>query len=564
TSFNSDYDILRAHTETEPPLIQTLNPEVPSSLAEVVTRALKKDPEQRWQTAAEFREALLSYPGRPTPTAGKPGAARHWLLRSGSLVLALLIAAALVAAIWFGRAGKSVAPAVDQPSIAVLPFLDISADKNQEYFSDGLSEELLNGLAKTPGLRVAGRMSSFQFKGKVGNLPAIGKKLHVETILQGSVRKQGNRARVSVQLIKAADGFYLWSETYDREMNDIFAVQEEIARAVTEALKVRLLGSKKTAPFAKSTNAEAYNAYLQGRYFLLRSNRENLAKAVGYFEQAIKLDPGYAPAWVGLGDAHSRQAGAAYIPIEDGYKKARAAVDRALTLDPDLADAHAILGEILMLHDWDWAAADASYQRALALQPGNAGVIRAVGALDRLLGRLDEAITCYRRALEIDPLFGHRNLGLNLYYAGRLEEAKAALEKALEIDPDATNTHAFLGQVYLAQSHPQEGLAEAKKEKQPIFRLRGQALAYHALGKTKESDASLAELIAKKQAEAPYQIAEVYAFRGETDRAFKWLERAYTEHDPGLTEMKADPLLHSLRSDPRYAAWLKKLRLPPL
>ena len=348
-------------------------------------------------------------------------------------------------------------------------------------------------------------------------------------------------------------------------MNDIFAVQEEIARAVTEALQVRLLGSRKTAPFAKSTNAEAYNAYLQGRYFLLRStNRENLAKAVGYFEQAIKLDPSYAPAWVEVGEARSKQAGAAYIPIEDGYRKARTAVDRALTLDPDLADAHAILGEILMLHDWDWAGAEASYQRALALQPGNAGVMRAVGALDRLLGRLDEAIDCYRRAIEIDPLFGHKHLGLNLYYAGRLEEAKAALEKALEIDPDATHTHAFLGQVYLAQSRPQEGLAEAKKEKHPILRLCGQALAYHALGRKKESDASLAELIATMQADASYQIAEVYAFRGETDRAFKWLERAYTGHDPGLTEMKADPLLRSLRSDPRYAALLKKLRLPPL
>ena len=564
TSFNSDYDILRAHTETEPPLIQTLNPEVPSSLAEVVARSLKKDPDQRWQTAAEFREALLSYPGRPTPTAAKHGAARHWLLRSGSLVLALLIAAALVAAIWLGRAGKSVQPALDQPSIAVLPFLDISAEKNQEYFSDGLSEELLNGLAKTPGLRVAGRMSSFQFKGKVGNLPAIGKKLHVEAILQGSVRKQGNRVRVLVQLIKAADGFYLWSETYDREMNDIFAVQEEIAQAVTEALKVRLL--RKTAPFAKSTNAEAYNAYLQGRYFLVRRNPENLKKAVGYFEQATKLEPGYAPAWVGLGESRTGQATADYVPKEEGYRKAREAVARALELDANSGQAHAAMGRIIMFHDFDWVGADASYRRALELEPGNATVIQSAGTLARALGRLDESIALYRRAIEIDPLSSssYNSAGIALYYAGLQEDAAVALKKALELAPERRVSHCMLSQVFLAQSRPQEALAEAEKEPDTQFLLCARVLAYHALGRKKESDANLQELIAKLQSDAPYQIAQVFAFRGEKDRAFEWLERAYKERDSALTEVKGDPLLRNLEGDPRYAAWLKKLRLPPL
>jgi tetratricopeptide (TPR) repeat protein len=217
-----------------------------------------------------------------------------------------------------------------------------------------------------------------------------------------------------------------------------------------------------------------------------------------------------------------------------------------------------------MLHDWDWAGAEASYQRARALQPGDPGSIRGAGSLARILGRLDEAIALYRRAIEIDPLYSnaYKNLGINLHYAGREEEAAAALRKALELTPEMAFAHGLLGQVYLAQSHSQEAFAEAEKEKHPAYRLCGLALAYHALGRKKESDASLRALTTKFSADAPYLIAEVYAFRGRPDRAFEWLERAYTEHDSGLTEMKGDPLLNTLKRDPRYAALLQKMRLP--
>jgi serine/threonine protein kinase/tetratricopeptide (TPR) repeat protein len=481
-------------------------------------------------------------------------------------VLVVLLAA-LAASFWLGRGlrGPGSTPAQPStPSIAVLPFVNMSDDKSQEYFSDGLSEELLNDLAKIPRLRVAARTSSFQFKGKNEDLRTVGEKLNVSTILEGSVRKEGNRVRIAAQLIKTGDGFHLWSETYDRELKDVFAVQDEIARSVAGSLKVALLGDKTATAPARTTNTEAYKAYLQGKYFLDRTGKENVEKAVAYFEQAIKLDPGYAPAWVGLAQSHSEQGDLGYLPVDECYRKAREAVERALTLDANLAEAHVALGRIRWSYDWEWAGADASYQRALALEPGNAKALLGAADLAATLGRFEEAMALHRRAVELDPLntLGHLLLGSAAYYAGRLEEAVVAIKKTLELNPEFPIAHTALGQVYLAQAHPQEALAEMERESEPPMRLYGQALAYHALGRKKESDAALAELIAKFHAESAYQVAEVYAFRGETDRAFDWLERGYTQHDGGLPFMKGDPLLKSLERDPRYAAFLKKMRLP--
>jgi len=446
----------------------------------------------------------------------------------------------------------------------VLPFVNMSDDKSQEYFSDGLAEELLNNLAKIPGLRVAARTSSFQFKGKTEDLRTVGEKLNVSSILEGSVRKEGNRVRISAQLIKTSDGFHLWSETYDRELKDVFAVQDEIARSVASSLKVALLGGNMAASSTKEKNPDAYNVYLQGRYFLERLGKENLEKSVSYFEQAIKLDPGYAPAWAGLALTRSYQAGAGYLPVEEGLPKAREAAERAMALDANLAEAHAAMGRIKTEYDWDWAGADASFQRALALEPGNATILWGAARLDAALGRFEEALALDRRAVELDPLnmSSHWNHGLHAYYAGRLEEAVSAFKKVLELNSERPTAHETLGQVYLAQSHPQEALAEMEREPEEGFRLQGLVLAYHALGRKKDSDAALAELIVKHAADSAFQIAEVYAFRGETDRAFEWLEHAYTQRDSGLAQLKGDPLLKGIERDPRYAAFLKKMHLP--
>src|ERR1035437_1520221 len=507
-------------------------------------------------------KAELGNPERPRKLAGVPAPkARSKTRLAVGLALVLLAAAG---AFWLGRGGKGSQPVQELPSIAVLPFVDMSPDKSVEYLADGLAEELRTGLARIEGLRVTGRTSSIQFKGKVEDSRVIGKQLNVATILNFALKLNGRRSRIGVDLVRAGDGFNLWSETFEREMNDIFAIEQEIARAVTGELKPKILGKNVAASSSKSTNTEAYNAYLQGQYFYGQRNKENLGKSADYFQQAIKLDPSYARAWAGLAKSRYAQADAQYVPSETGYQAAREAAEHTLQLDPNMGEAHAILGGIKLHYDWNWTDADSSFQRALVLEPWNVTVIGNAGVMAAVMGRLDEAIALHRRAIEIDPLnsVAYRNVGLYLYYAGRQQEATVALKKALELAPEGAVTHNILSHVYMAQAQPQEALSEANKEKDPELRLQALTLAYHALGRKKESDANLIELIGKFQEDDPYYIAEVYAFRRETDQAFEWLERAYTKRDSGLTEIKGDPLLKSLERDPRYTALLKKMRLP--
>ena len=450
-------------------------------------------------------------------------------------------------------------------SIAVLPFADMSPEKNQEYFSDGLAEELLNHLARTPGLRVAARTSSFQFRDKTSDLPAIGKKLDVGTVLEGSVRKEGNRVRISAELIKVEDGFQLWSGTYDRDLNDVFAVQDEIARSITSELKVRLLNSKTAAVPQRETSSAAYNAYLQGRYFYERRTQDDLGKAFQYFEQAVKLDPQYARAWSALAWVLIARTEAAYGPsFEEGYRMARAAAERAMELDPTLAEAHAAIGRIKRTYDWDWAGADASFQKALVLEPQNSTVLLGASSLAASLGRFDEAVALNRRAVEVDPLsvVAHVSMGVHAYYANQLDLATDAYQKALAISPDDPEAHYLLGLVYLARSQSQRALAEFERDQRGSEKSVGEALAYAAMGKKAEGDAALNQLIANYQVQAAYQIAEVYAFRGEVDQAFQWLELARAHRDAGLPAIKGDPLLKNLYGDPRFAQFLRSMNLP--
>ncbi|MGI9103272.1 MAG: adenylate/guanylate cyclase domain-containing protein [Terriglobales bacterium] len=481
-------------------------------------------------------------------------------------VLAIMVLALGLAASFWPRSTAPVVRAAEgiAPSIAVLPFVDLSAEKNQEYFSDGLAEELLNDLTKVPGLRVAARTSSFQFKGKTGDLREVGEKLNVAAILEGSVRKEGRRVRITAQLIKTADGFHLWSETYDRQLNDIFAVQEEIARSVAASLKMTLLEAKSGSGSTRAGNSEAYTLYLQGRYFLDRRTKEGLEKAIGCYEQAVKLDPGYAAAWAGLAAARSRLADSGYVPLDRTYAQARQAAARALELDPDFAEAHAAMGSIQQRYDWDWTGADSSYKKALELEPGNAAVIRGAAEQAIAMGRLEDALVLDRRAANLDPLGAatQYSLALHAYFAGHFDEAIAASRKALELSPGHVQAHMLLGNIYLAQARPQDALTEIEKEPETVWRLFGRTLTYHALGRKKESDAALAEIVTKFHEEAAYQIAEACAFRGEADCAFKWLDKAYAQRDGGLTQMKGDLLLKKLEHDPRYAAFLKKMRLP--
>ena len=448
-------------------------------------------------------------------------------------------------------------------SIAVLPFADMSSGKDQEYFADGLSEELLNLLAKIPDLRVAARTSAFKFKGEKIDVKDVAQKLNVAHILEGSVRKSGNKVRITAQLIKAADGYHLWSETYDRTLDDIFVVQDEIAGEVVQALKLTLLGTTSVTR-SGPVDPEAYNLALQGHYFSERRSRTDLERAVEYFRRSLERDQGYAPAWAGLSRANARQADNGFAPAADGYRRAREAAEKALALDPQLVDAHLAMGWIHMNHDWDWAAADASSRKALDLEPGSVQALRYAAVQAMTLGRWSEAIDLANKAIERDPLrpAAYNNLGRALLAVNRDAEAEAAYRKALELDPDGAYRHLTLGLTLLLQGKTDAALQEMQQETEELWRLSGLPLALHALGRRRESDAALAALKGKYAGDAAYQIAEVHAFRGEADLAFEWLERAYDQRDGGVTEIKYDRLMRGIVGDPRYKAFLRKLKLP--
>ena len=448
-------------------------------------------------------------------------------------------------------------------SIAVLPFADMSAGKDQEYFADGLAEELLNLLAKLPELRVIGRTSSFQFKGRNEDLRVIGEKLNVAHILEGSVRQSGETVRISAQLIRAADGSHLWSQTYDRTLDDILVVQDDIAGEVVKALKLTLLGSTSVTR-SRPVDPEAYNLALQGRFFLDRRSSEDLKRSVDYFQRSRERDPDYAPAWAGLSQAYAYQADNGYVPAADGYGQAREAAEQALALDPQLADAHLAMGQIHSTYDWDWATADASFRRALDLEPGSAEALRKAGSQALTLGRFSEAIDLINKAIERDPLRpnSYITLGRALLRVNRDAEAEAAFRKALDLAPDRPIQHLNLGTALLLQGKADAALQEMQQETDEGWRLSALPLAFHALGRRSESDASLAALKSKYAGEMAYQIAEVHAFRGEVDLAFDWLERAYDQRDGGMTNIKGDRLLRGLLGDPRYKSLLRKLKLP--
>jgi TolB-like protein/Flp pilus assembly protein TadD len=443
----------------------------------------------------------------------------------------------------------------------------MSPAKDQEYFSDGLAEQLINDLAKVSGLKVVGRSSAFQFEGKNEDLRSVGRKLGVANILEGSVRKEGSRVRITVALTKVDDGFQLWTETYDREINHIFAAQDEIARAVTGALQVKLLSpsSPELSPGSRSINPEAYQAYLQGQYFIARGQDErDLDTALSYADQAIKLDANYASAWAQRSQVLETMARIGRSENAEGYRQARESAEKAIAFDPSLATGYLAMAMVQMNHDWDWEGADTSLKRAGLLEPSSAEVLRNRAYLARELGRVDEAIQLYEQAIGLDPLKAnfYLALGYELYVGARYGETQAVLQRAQDLNPQLSSLHLTRGQILLSEGRQQEALAEMANDIGEWQKLSGESLAYYALGRREESDGTLQKLIVTHQNDCAYQIAEVYAYRGEADKSFEWLDRAYRQRDPGTPELKSDPLMRSLRQDRRYTELLKKMRLP--
>ena len=482
------------------------------------------------------------------------------------LSIALVLAAAATGAYFWPARSVTNASSLNNSSIAVLPFADMSPAKDQEYFSDGLAEQLIDDLATVSGLKVVGRSSAFQFKGKNEDLRSVGRQLGVANILEGSVRKEGSRVRITVALTKVDDGFQLWTETYDREINHIFAAQDEIARAVTGALQGKLVSpnSLEHSPGSR-TNPEAYQAYLHGQYFIARGqDKRDLDKALSYSDQAIKLDANYAPAWAQRSQVLRTMANLALIENTEAFRRARESAQKAIALDPNLAAGYLAMAMVQINHDWEWEGADVSLRRAGLLEPGSAEVLRDRAHLARVVGSVDEAIKLYRQAITLDPLKAnfYLALGYELYIGGRYEEARDALQRAQDLNPQLSSLHLTRGQILLSEGHLQEARAEMENETGEWEKLTGEPLAYYALGHREESDGALKKLIATYPNDCAFQIGEVYAYRGEADKAFEWLDRAYRQRDPGTPELKTDPLMRSLHQDPRYAELLKQMHVP--
>jgi TolB-like protein/Flp pilus assembly protein TadD len=456
-------------------------------------------------------------------------------------------------------------PTVTEKSIAVLPFLDMSEKHDQEYFSDGLTEELLDQLAQVPDLRVPARTSSFYFKGKQATIAEIARALGVANVLEGSVRKAGSTIRVTAQLIRADSGYHLWSSSYDRDVKDIFKVQDQIAAAVVEALKAKLLPPPRLLSARRSENSEAYDQYLLGRQYLARDNNDDYHRAADEFRKAIALDPQYAAAWAGL--AHSlywvgdqEQTLVATLAVR---QQARTAADKAVTLQPDLAYGY-VVRAIVRADDPDIAGAAEDLRHALALEPGNAEVLLHYGVMAQIpFGALPEGIDVLRRATTIDPLNARvwSYLGLALQFAGDLEGARAYLSRSLEISPVQTYAPVQLGTTLLLQGRAAEAQAAFARTTGEAFRPYGAALSDFALGHVSEAQRNLDALISGFAETAAYQVAEVYAWRGDRDHAIHWLQRARDQKDGGLLFLKVDPLLRQLHGDPRYEAMLVAAKL---
>ncbi len=447
-------------------------------------------------------------------------------------------------------------------SIAVLPFVDMSAGKDQEYFSDGLSEELLNRLSKIPGLKVIGRTSSFSFKGKNEDLRIIGSKLGVAHILEGSVQKDGNKIRVTAQMVRTADGSHLWSERYDRNLEGIFKLQDDIAGAVVNQLKLKLFNPKANANVSP-VNIELYSLLLQGNYFAEKRDKESLAKALDFYLMALAIDSMNARTWAALGKCYLIQSNWGWIDRNKGLQKASIASNRSLSLDKDQAYGHELSGRLKMWN-FDWTGAEAEFRKVLNLQPGNADILRIMGYLYRITGRFDEAIRLTKESITLDPVqsITYFNFGQLLYHANHLEEAISSYKKVLELNPNFPRAHIFLGKVYLLQQKPELALEEMSLETNEAWRTFGLILAHQALGRKKEVDKMLSDYISSFSKDNKFQIAEIYAVQGEKDKAFYWLEEAYIDRESRITYVKADPLLKNLESDPRYTNFLKKMNLP--
>jgi TolB-like protein len=516
------------------------------------------------------RESSSPGPAVPGGLAGgaAPGARRERRIRVAAVTLGILALAGAGLFVarnhlpWTKPASTALAP-VTERSIAVLPFIDMSERKDQEYFADGMAEEIIDQLAKVPQLRVISRTSSFQFKGKGADVRAIGAAIGARYVVEGSVRRSGSQLRITAQLTDAADGSQRWSERYDRDIGDVLRVQDEIATSLVRALEVSV-GAFETPARAALRVPAAYDAYLRARHAQDHFDREGFEEAADYYREALHLDPQFAQAAGAFALLQVNMANWGYLPVKSAMTDARESAILAARLDPSLAEPHNVLALIAIMYDWDWAAADREIAKARTLEQHDASTEWITAQLAETRGNWDEARRRIDAAIAMDPFVAteHYIRGEIQLAAGRFEEAEAAAHRALQISPSYNWAHYLLGKILVARGRLADALAVIEQEPDVEGRLYVDAVAHFAIGQRAASDDALSRLTAVAADDWAFGIAAVHAYRGEKDQAFQWLERAYAQRDVDLFLLKANREFAPITADPRYGAFLRRMNLP--
>ena len=556
------------HQAPTPPV--RLNPELPVGLERVINKALEKDPNRRYQHASEMRADLQQLKRNPDSTRVGAAGARPWwrswvALAAGGVILAALVALGA----WFGVSRQ---PAIN--SLAVLPFVNTSTTPSTEYLSDGITESVINNLSQLPSLRVMARSTVFRYKGKEADAQKVGRELGVGAVLTGRLLERGDTLIVQTELMDVSKGMQLWGAQYNRSVADLLVVQEDISREISERLRLRLTGEEK-ALLAKppTTNNEAYQLYLQGRYWWNKRNPEALQKGLQFFQQAVDKDPGYALAYVGIADSYNFLAlyGLDALPPREAMPKAKAAALKALELDPTLGEAHVSLAMVLTLYDWDFPTAEKEFKRAIELNPRYPTAHGQYATYLAAMGRLEEAIVELHRTLELDPLSlsARHYLARTLYWAGRNDEAIAEEQKVLEMEPNFYLSHHLLGQISLGKGQKEEAMAELRRA---LELSHGALIPLATLGYTQAATGNRAEAmktlqrlgdLSKQRYIPAFYFATVYSGLGQKDEAFEWLEKAYQERSNYLLLLKRVECMVPLRSDPRFQDLVRRIGLPP-
>src|SRR5438034_67565 len=558
--------VIRQASETQAPKLRSLAPSLDRDLETICARCLERDPKARYRSAGDLATDLERWlAGRPIVArpVSPPARIWRWSRRNpklvGTGVAGLLLGAA---AIWLFHGELFRASQFNPPekSIAVVPFLDLSQAKDQEYFCDGISEEILHALAKVDGLRVTGRTSSFSFKESGAGASEIGKKLNVENVLEGSLRREGNRVRISAELINARSGFHLWSETFDRELEDVFALQDEITRSIVDALKIKLAVS---LPAREQRNTEVYDLYLQGLFFSNKSSEEDLRRALNFFQRVLEKDPTFARAWTGIAKVWYFLADVYVRPLE-AYPASKEAALKAIALDEKDAEAHCYLSEAKRVLDWDLVGADAELQRALELDPNSAPAHFFSALLPLFRGELKEGLRLVLEAEKLDPISPITSYVATAAYLAndRIDDAITAGQRTLQLDPNYFYLDSNLAAAYRENGNFAEAVAlYTKAQEATHFPSSGLAITYARMGRQIEARKILNQLVQQSQTRyvsAP-SVAAVYVAFGEKEEAFRWLERAFEEHSGILQWIAFLPEFRPLRPDPRFPQLLRRI-----